>query len=818
MTQTPIEKVLSGLKSVKKTKNGWDALCPAHDDHKPSLAVAVGDGGKVLLKCRSRNCPVDAICAAIGLGIGELSPPGSPKGQSRRQGGKAKIVQTYNYQDSKGKLLFQVVRFEPKGFRQRRPDPKAQDGWNWNLDGVERVLYRLPDLLTAIAEGRAIFVVEGEKDADRLWQLGLAATSNPGGAGKWKAPYSEALRGANVVILPDVDRPGAAHAEQVAASLRGIVASVKIVSLPSLPEKGDVSDWLDAGRTAEQLTDLVSATPVWTSRGDSNTAKFYDRPTIEITTQELEVNDQAASALALATSLYQRSNMLVRVIHDGSPATKGVRRTLSPRIEPLPLPLLRERMSAAARWVHVKETHGETVELPAHPPAWCVAAVYARGHWPDIPHLEAVVDYPVLRPDGTLLSEPGYDSSTGLLLDTSGLDLRVPAKLTLDDAIAARDDLLDVASDFPFEAEIYRASWLAGLLTPLARFAFIGPAPLFLVDANVRGAGKGLLLDCISHIITGERFTIATYTGDEDELRKRITSLVLAGDRLVLLDNLDGKFGNPVLDAALTGTVWKDRLLGVNRMTEAPLFMTWFATGNNVLIAADTARRLSHIRLESDRERPEERDGFKRPHLLRWVQENRARLLSAALTILSAYCVAGRPDQKLPAWGSFENWSSLIRGAIVWIGMADPGETRLRLQQQSDVATESMAVLLDCLRRLDPYRHGLTAAEIIDTYKNPGDTVADCSMDLKDALDALLGKVDSRSLGNKLRAYRRRVFGQWFIDTAGTKQRAARWAVYPASDLRRRAERTHHVHGTAGESRESGESIRPGDFDLADAG
>ena len=207
---------------------------------------------------------------------------------------------------------------------------------------------------------------------------------------------------------------------------------------------------------------------------------------------------------------------------------------------------------------------------------------------------------------------------------------------SLDDAIAARDALLEAVEDFPFERQVHKAAWLAALLTPLARFAFTGPSPLFLVDANVRAAGKGLSLDTISRIVTGERFTIATYTNDEDELRKRITSLVLAGDRLVLFDNLTGSFGNAVLDAALTGTAWKDRALGVNRMAEGPLYMTWYATGNNVAIAVETARRVCHVRLESLEEHPEKRQDFQHPNLLAWVGDNRSRLLAAALTILRA--------------------------------------------------------------------------------------------------------------------------------------------------------------------------------------
>jgi hypothetical protein len=398
-----------------------------------------------------------------------------------------------------------------------------------------------------------------------------------------------------------------------------------------------------------------------------------------------------------------------------------------------------------------------------------------------------------------------------LLLDGTGKFPEIPEKPSREDAITACDLLFEVVSDFPFEREVHRSAWLAALLTPLARFAFTGPAPLFLVDANVRAAGKGLLLDTISRIVTGERFTIATYTADEDELRKRITSLVLAGDRLVLFDNLAGDFGNAVLDAALTGTNWKDRVLGVNKMAEAPLYMSWYATGNNVAIAADTARRICHIRLESSDERPEERQNFRHPDLLAWVGESRAKLLTAALTILRAYCAAGRPDQHLPAWGSFEGWSRLVRSAVVWVGQPDPGETRLLLQERADVAAESMGVILRCLEEMDHERRGKTAAEVIQVAKEPGSHA-----DLRDALEGLLGKLDARLLGNKLRSYRRRVFEGRFIDHAGTKQRAARWAVFPAEAFRNAAKDTHQTHqthrseGESGECGESGESLPAG--------
>jgi hypothetical protein len=461
-------------------------------------------------------------------------------------------------------------------------------------------------------------------------------------------------------------------------------------------------------------------------------------------------------------------------------------------------------------------------QYPARPPAWCIAAVHARADWPRLRYLEAVVEYPVLRPDGSVLSCPGYDADTGLLLEVAGGLPAIPNHSTQTDAVAARDLLLQVLVDFPLAQPTYRAAWLAALLTPLARFAFAGPAPLFLIDANVRGAGKGLLVDTIATIVTGQRATVATYTNDEEELRKRITSLVLAGDRLILLDNLEGRFGCAVLDAALTATSWKDRLLGASRIVEAPMIATWYATGNNVAVAADTARRICHIRLESPEERPETRQGFVHSDLVGWVSANRPRFLGAALTILRAYCAAGRPDQGLPAWGSYEGWSRLVRSAVVWAGLPDPGQTRLLLQESADVTAESMGVLLSAWERMDAERNGLTSAEVIERLKSPPSPAPDWYADLRDAVEALVGRLDARALGTRLRSYRRRVFAGRFLDQAGRAHRAARWVVYPAEAFRSGGKHTPHTRHTPlpyphqGECDECGECVSPTARDAAD--
>ena len=156
---------------------------------------------------------------------------------------RGKIVTTYDYRDESGELLFQVCRMEPKDFRQRRPD--GNSGWTWKTKGVRRVLYRLPELLVA-DPSEIVFIVEGEKDVDRLRSMGLVATCNAGGAGKWRREYADCLQDRHVAIIADNDAPGMKHAETVARSLHETAASVKLVELSDVGQrKGfDVSDWL----------------------------------------------------------------------------------------------------------------------------------------------------------------------------------------------------------------------------------------------------------------------------------------------------------------------------------------------------------------------------------------------------------------------------------------------------------------------------------------------------------------------------------------------------------------------------------------------
>ena len=257
--------------------------CPAPnhpgDRSDANCAVWVGPDGSIGAKCHSYGCAHREILEGLGLYQGSDGQsrkhtssqrpnqrqlgPNDRKPASREKLGP--IMATYDYPDTDGTLVYQVVRYAPKDFRQCRPDGKG--GWIWNLAGVHRILYRLPELLAADPDHPA-FICEGEKDADNVAALGLVATTCSEGAGKWHLIKDlRALEGRQVVILPDNDPGGQGlhHAEQVATSLQGIASSVKILELPDLPESGgDVSDWLDMGSTAERLIELAADTTKWT--------------------------------------------------------------------------------------------------------------------------------------------------------------------------------------------------------------------------------------------------------------------------------------------------------------------------------------------------------------------------------------------------------------------------------------------------------------------------------------------------------------------------------------------------------------------------
>ena len=263
------EEVLFKLQGVKLNSDGTrgTALCPVHNDKKPSLSFAIGNNGNLLVKCHACGAKVGDVADALGLTTVDFRDPEKRSFPVRQYLSRRDPVSTYYYRDEDGRDLYKVERYHEikpgernKRFSQLR---KEGDSWKEELQDVRRVVYRLPEIVAKPED--IVFLVEGEKDADNLAEIGLLGTTSPGGVENFNASFAEQLRGRDVVILPDIDpinektgkRPGTEGAYLRANCLDGVASRVRILFLPDLNEGEDVSDWIDQGGSKEQLLDLV---------------------------------------------------------------------------------------------------------------------------------------------------------------------------------------------------------------------------------------------------------------------------------------------------------------------------------------------------------------------------------------------------------------------------------------------------------------------------------------------------------------------------------------------------------------------------------
>src|SRR3990167_5437269 len=245
------ELVTKFPKAKRQSDGSFLVQCPSHKDRTPSLHISQADD-RILLKCHA-GCDTEAICQALGIELSDLFLESTKQASP----GAKKIIATYDYKDEQGHLLFQVVRYEPKSFAQRHKNSTGE--WVWNLDGVRRVLYHLPEISERLGEEDMVYIVEGEKDADNLIKYGWTATTSPGGAGAWKPEYADCLVGKKVVIIPDKDSAGYEYAKSVRDSLLGKVHSLQCIILPG--ESKDVSEWLqfNSPQSLEALVPDINA-------------------------------------------------------------------------------------------------------------------------------------------------------------------------------------------------------------------------------------------------------------------------------------------------------------------------------------------------------------------------------------------------------------------------------------------------------------------------------------------------------------------------------------------------------------------------------
>jgi len=654
--------------------------------------------------------------------------------------------------------------------------------------------------------GRDLVFVEGEKKALFLERLGFAVVGITGVTSWHDKPHKDAtggeyilhkdirdyctVEGRRCVIVFDADSHADAKKPQIMECARLLAAvllkagarEVVFIAPPygkSLPKGIDDYAYAHSEKGAKPEQGLEAARLLIGGAGHIEPAEstWYrnaktGKNQILVEFDEEEVRNQALEILTKKDDrLYQSAGALSYVIRDAWDSGKvvmpdgetssGYRRDRRiPRISRLPKTQLRTWLSHHCEFVREKEGEdGETEFKQISVPVWVAGSVAEMGSWPGVRTLAAVVDRPVLRPDGTLLTQSGYDEMTALLYEPR-TDITYPdiaSEPTLDDAIRARETLENVVCDFPFEGPAHRSAWLAWVLTIVARYSFYGPTPMFLADAPTPGSGKTLLIDVGTIIATGYPSPRWQYSpGDEAENRKQLTTVAIAAPSCVLADNVKGVLGGAALEEQLISTTRDDRILGGNTSYNGPWSTVMAGTANNANLTSDMTRRVIYMRLVPAVERPETRTGFRVADLEAWTYRHHPELLAAVLTILSAYAAAGRPPVELAPYGSYESWSSAVRAPLVWCGATDPLEACKALARSSSEQEDIHSLIVE-MAKLTAIRGPLHAADILTAASSDG------WIALREAIAALSPQaarresVTSRGLGHLLAKLRGRV-------------------------------------------------------------
>jgi hypothetical protein len=323
----------------------------------------------------------------------------------------------------------------------------------------------------------------------------------------------------------------------------------------------------------------------------------------------------------------------------------------------------------------------------------------------------------------------------------------------------------DLFLDFPFQDQADFANAIAFLLTPFCRDIIQGPVPAAMLEAQIQGTGKTLLCEIILDVSTGGRFEQTAPSGDEDELRKRITSLLMAGASAVVIDNCE-TVNSGTLASAITATRWTDRILGKSEMVSIPNNAVFALTGNNIALSGEIARRVIRIRLQSKTAAPWERKEFRHPKIKTYVKENRTRLQSACLSIIQSWIDAGKPLADVEGFGSFESYAEIIGSILHHAGIGGFLQNRRALFEEADSESETWKSF------------------VYEWYERHGPSVVTSADLWPMAIDAdglgLPGNTDRArrtAFGMKLQKYRDRIFGEYRITRAGTRHKSAAWKL-----------------------------------------
>jgi hypothetical protein len=516
----------------------------------------------------------------------------------------------------------------------------------------------------------------------------------------------------------------------------------------------------DAARLVEKVLHWLGV------RDDAPRLVTRGKPVLDAGNVDLEAaTPLASSALARRNdppSLFQYGDAPVRV----SPTT-----TEPAKLEPVGRLQLKYELARAACWFRTKKGQRE----PALPPSHIVSDLLGAPTfgWPFLRRLTAI---PSLTAAGRLLTAPGYDASSQLYYaPASELPISVPASPTRQDIDAAvallRDDLL---RDFPFADESDRAHAVSCLLLGFVRDHIVGPTPLHIIEKPTPGTGATLLLEVVTRILTGRSAPLMTEASTDEEFRKRITARLVESPDVFAIDNVRGKLQSGALAAAVTSSMWSDRILGLSRTIQIPVHCTWIVTANNPTLSEEIARRAVRIRMDAKVDRPWLRTGFLHPDLRAFVTDNRAKLVSAALTLCRAWFDAGTPAGHA-SLGMFENWARVIGGILQVAGVPGFLENSDALYETADVEGQEIRALLG--RWWEVHRGNPVGVAEIFGLVNPA---------IGDALDLALGDGGERSqrtrLGKRLNQIRDRQYGPYRLEKAGTRQGAQLWRLRQDSE------------------------------------
>jgi hypothetical protein len=423
------------------------------------------------------------------------------------------------------------------------------------------------------------------------------------------------------------------------------------------------------------IEDLANTLRSWLGHEDGASTSVRTSREITINRGELhEAVDKAEEALIEGgVQIYQQASRLVRPLKIPKLQTvEGVRREAGQVIlSPVASPWLLEQFGRAATWWRPGKGAPQRIDPPPG-----VASQYMgrAGSW-TVPVLVAVTQTPTLRPDGSILQLPGYDAATGLLFEPGDVAFdKVPEHPSRDQALAALELLESPFREVAFADDASKSVVIAAILTALVR-RVLPTAPLFALDAPTAGTGKSLIAETIGIIATGTKPALMAQGKNPEEDEKRLSSVLMAGDAVIVIDNCELPLTGDFLAQMLTAEEVRPRILGKSEVASVPTKSLVMATGNNLLVEGDMTRRVMISRLDAGMENPETRRFEFDPRAEASAQ--RRQLVVAGLTILRAYYSADRPVKVRPL-GSFEDWS-IIREALVWLGRVDPALTRERL-------------------------------------------------------------------------------------------------------------------------------------------